>query len=140
MILIICCCLQQFDGLRTTNVSNNTCPHRGFDLLIADLPEGLPVPHISFPPSVVPEWNKHNTTEIEAIFEFAFSFLHDNAFILLFISECKHVRQDVRTYSATYGFTLLKDWWGINGMKLCSDIDASTTVSTIILFNNFNGF
>ncbi len=132
--------MQQFDGLRTTNVSDDTCPHRGFDLLIVDLPEGLPVPHIFFPPSVVPEWNKHNTTEIEAIFEFAFSFLHDNAFILLFISECKHVRQDVRTYSATYGFTLLKDWWGINDMKLCSDIDASTTVSTIILFNNFNGF
>ena len=70
---MIFCCLQQFDDLKTTNVSNDTCPHRGFDLLIADLREGLHVPHISFSPSVVLELNKHNTTEIEAIFEFAFS-------------------------------------------------------------------
>ena len=110
---------------------NGTCPHCSFDLLIADLPESLHVPYISFPPSVVLEWNKHNTTEIEAIFEFAFSFLDDNAFILLFISECKHVRQDVRTYSATYGFTLLKDWWDVNRMKLCFGIDASATVNTL---------
>jgi hypothetical protein len=72
-------------------MSNDTCPHRGFDLLIADLHESLHVLHFFFP-LVVQEWNKHNTTEIEAIFEFAFSFLHDNAFILLFISECKHLR------------------------------------------------
>ena len=117
-------------------MSNNTCPHQSFDLLIADLPEGLSVPHISFPPSVVPEWNKHNTTKIEAIFEFAFLFLDDNAFILLFISECKHVRQEVCTYSATYSFTLLKDWWGVNRMKLCSGIDISAIVSTFF-FSTF---
>ena len=127
--MIFCCCVQQFDDLRSTYVSSDTCPHRGFDLLIADLPEGLPVPHISSPPSVIPKWNKHNTTEVEAIFEFAFSFFHDDAFVLLFIPECKDVRQDVRTYSATYGFTLLRDWWGINGMKLCSGVNASATVS-----------
>ena len=43
----------QFDDMRTTQVSNDTCPHRGFDLLIADLPKGLPVPLIS--PSSIPE-------------------------------------------------------------------------------------
>ena len=78
-----------------------------FRFLIADLHEGLYVPHICFLPIVLSEWNKYNTTEIEAICEFVFSFLHDNAFILLFISEFKHVRQDVCIYSATYGFSLL---------------------------------
>ena len=140
MILTIFCCLQQFDGLRTTNVSNDTCPHRGFNLLVADLLEGLPVPHTSCPPLVVPKWNKHNTTKIEAIFEFAFLFPHDNAFILLFISECKYVCQDVRTYSATYSFTLLKDWWGVNGMQLRTGIDGFVTVNIIFFFNIFNGF
>ena len=113
-------------------MSSVLCPHRGFDLLIGDLPEGLHVPQISSPPSDVPQWNKHSTTEVEAIFEFAFSFLHDDAFILLFIPECKDVRQDVRTYSATYDFTLVKDWWGVNVMKLCSGIDVSATVSPIL--------
>ena len=59
--------------------------------------------------------------KMKAIFEFAFSFLHNDAFILLFVPECK----DVRTYSATYGFTLLRGQWGMNGMKLCSSIDVS---------------
>ena len=131
MILIGYCCMQQFDSVRSTHVSSDACPHRGFDLLIADLHEDLPVPHISSPPLVIPEWNKHNTTKIEVIFEFAFSFLHDDAFILLFIPECKDIRQDVRTYLATYGFTLLRDWWGVNGMKLCSGTDASATISIV---------
>ena len=51
--------------------------HRGFDLLIVDLLEGLFVPLIS--PSVILEWNKHDSDKIEAIFEFAFHFLHDDA-------------------------------------------------------------
>ena len=77
------CCLWQFDGVHKTNQSNDSCPHKGFDLLIVDLPEGLPVLHIS--PSTVPEWNKHNTNEIEAIFEFSYFFLHDDVYILLFV-------------------------------------------------------
>ena len=77
--------------MRSTHVSSNTYPHRGFDLLIADLPECHLVPHISSPPSIIPEWNKHKTTKIKAIYEFAFSFLHDDAFILLFVPECKDV-------------------------------------------------
>ncbi len=67
--------------------------HRGFDLLIADLPKELPVPLIS--PSSIPEWNKHDSDEIEAIFEFAFHFLHDDAYIFLFVSVSKNVRLDV---------------------------------------------
>ena len=53
-------------------MSSNTYPHRAFDLLIADLLEGHPLPHISSPPLVIPEWNKHKITKIKAIFEFAF--------------------------------------------------------------------
>ena len=116
----------QFDDMRTTQVSNDTCPHRGFDLLIADLPKGLPVPLIS--PSSIPEWNKHDSDEIEAIFEFAFHFLHDDAHILLFVPKSKNVRLDVRTFAAIYEFNLIRDWWGINSMHLCSGVDASAKV------------
>ena len=126
--------MQQFDNMRSTYVSNDTCSHRGFDLLITYLLEGLPVLHIFSPLSVIPERNKHNSTEIEAIFEFAFSFLHDDAFILLFIPECK----DVHTYSATYGFTLLRDWWGVNDMKLCSGTDAFAIVSIVFFSSTFS--
>ena len=72
--------------------------YRGFDLLIAYLPEDLPIPHISSLPSVYLKWNKHNTTKLEVIFEWTFLFLYDNVLILLFIPKCKDVHQDVRTY------------------------------------------
>lgn len=72
--------------------------------------------------SIVPLKLKH-------FFEFALPFFHDDAFILMYILECKDVRQDNRTYSATYDFTLLRDWWVVNVMKLCSSINASAMVS-----------
>lgn len=83
-----------------------------------------------FPSSIVPKWNKHNIVEIEAIFEFIFSFLHDDAFIILFILECKDVCQDVHTYLTTYDFTLVRDWWDLNVMNLCYGINPSTIVSS----------
>ena len=55
----------QFDDNRTTQLSGNVFLHKEFDLLIAYLPKGLPVPLIS--PSKVLEWNKHDNNEIGAI-------------------------------------------------------------------------
>ena len=52
----------QFDDVRTTQISNDTCPHRGFDMLIVYLPEGLHVPLVS--PSAIPLLNKHKNNHI----------------------------------------------------------------------------
>ena len=65
-LMIFCCLRVQFDDVRTTQISNDTCPHKGFDLLIADFLEGLPVPLVS--PSAISKWNKNDSDEIEAIF------------------------------------------------------------------------
>ena len=53
-------------------------------------------------PYAIPKWNKHDSDEIEAIFEFAFHFFHDDAHFLLFMPESKNVRLDVRIFAATY--------------------------------------
>ena len=119
----------QFDNVYTTQISNDICPHTGFDLLIGDLSEGIFVPLVS--PSAILEWNKHDSDEIEGIFEFAFHFLQDDAHILLFVPESKNVRLDVWTFAATYEFVLIKDWWGINFMHLCSRVDASSKVYVV---------
>ena len=81
--------------------------------------------------------NYHNTAKIEAIFGLVFLFLHDNAFILLFIPKCKDIRQDVYTYSIIYGFTLLRDWWGVNDMKLYTSTNVSSTINIAIFFITF---
>ena len=43
----------QFDDVHITQISNDTCPYKGFNLLIADLFEGLSVPIVS--PSAIPK-------------------------------------------------------------------------------------
>lgn len=46
----------------------------------------------------------HNVNKVEILFEFAFSFIHDDALIHLYITWFKEVCSDVRTYVATYNF------------------------------------
>ena len=82
-------------------------------------------------PSAIPKWNKHDSDEIEAIFEFAFHFLHDDAHILLFVSKSKNVRLDVRIFAANYEFNLIRYWWGIKSMRLYSGVDASAKVYVV---------
>ena len=61
--------------------------------MIADLPKRFYVPYILS--STIPKWSKHDSDEIEVFFEFAFHFLHDDAYIFLFVSVSKNVRLDV---------------------------------------------
>lgn len=115
---------------RKRSVSSEACTFRGFDLIIADLPEGLPVPGISFPPLAIPTWNVHNSKDVEALFEFASAYLTDDGPLLLFVPEKKDVRDDVRTFAASYDFILHKDWWGFSELPLCSPVNAALTVHT----------
>lgn len=113
---------------RKRKVSSEDCTFGGFDLIIADLPEGLPVPNVSSPPHVIPAWNDHKRKNIEALFEFACAYLTDDGPLLLFVPEKKDVRDDVRTFAASYDFVLRKDWWGFNELPLCYPLDTSLTV------------
>ena len=100
-------------------VSLEDCSFGGFDHIIADLPEGLPVPNVSTPSHVIPAWNDHKRKNIEALFEFACTYLTDDGIFLLFVHEKKNVKVDVRTFAASHNFVLRKDWWGFNELPLC---------------------
>ena len=52
--------------------------------MIADLSEGLPVPTVSVPTSVVPTWNEKSDDYFQELFDFADEILHDNGVLLLF--------------------------------------------------------
>jgi hypothetical protein len=45
------------------------------DLIIVDLPEGLPVPTVSSPADAVPPWNHYSESFLEAVFVFAEEYL-----------------------------------------------------------------
>lgn len=95
---------------------------------MGNLLKGLPVLRISSLADTILVWNRHDVNEVEVVFEYAFSYVHDDVFIFLFILESKEVHSDVRTYDATHDFALVKDWWGVNVLHSCYAINKSAKV------------
>ena len=107
-----------------------------FDLIVVDIPDGLPVPNVSESPSHVPAWNLLNEEEmIEPIFEFASEYVHDDGAILLFHPENGKVKEFTLERADTYGFRLLDSWMGVNELKLSSYKKSKRWVSSIEFFH-----
>ena len=96
-----------------------------------NLPKAQPVSNVSCPPNLIPPWNEHNLKDIEALFEFTYGFLIDNAPLILFFPKFKKVRDNVRTYIASYGFSLAKNRWIINKLPLCSPLITTITICNV---------
>jgi hypothetical protein len=100
----------------------------GVDLVIVDIPNDLPIPYLSSPPSFVPEWNKQKKGYLEVVFDFANSHLHDNGAILFFFSDDLDVKADFKGLMSMYGFLAFKEWMGVNRLSMTSARDHSKTV------------
>jgi hypothetical protein len=83
---------------------------RELDLVIIDLQDVRPVPHLSFPPESNPEWTKHNVHIVEAIFDFDEGYLYNDDVLLLFVPESTKVKIDVWTYAMSYKLKIAKEW------------------------------
>jgi hypothetical protein len=101
----------------------------GVDLMIVDIPEGLPIPIVSSPLTSVPVWNSTDESFLPLVFDFGSSLVHDNGTLLLFHKDDLKLRADIRGYVNAYHFKILKEWTGINRLPLTSARDASKTVS-----------
>jgi hypothetical protein len=101
----------------------------GVDLMIVDIPEGLPVPMVSSPPTSVPGWNSTDKNFLPLVFDFGSSFVHDNGALLLFHKDDFKLRADIRGFAKAYHFSILKEWTGINRLPITSARDVSKTVS-----------
>jgi hypothetical protein len=99
------------------------------DLIIVDIPEGLPVPMVSSPPTSIPRWNSANPNFLPLLFDFGSSLIHDNGTLLLFHKDDLKFRADIRGFANAYHFKILKEWTGINRLPLTSAKDSSKTVS-----------
>jgi hypothetical protein len=98
-------------------------------LMIVDIPEGLPVPIVSSPPTSVPVWNSADVNFLPLVFDFGSSLVHDNGAFLLFHKDDLKLRADIRGYAKAYHFSIFKEWTGINRLPITSPRDASKTVS-----------
>jgi hypothetical protein len=101
----------------------------GVDLMIVDIPEGLPVPMVSSPPTSVPEWNSEDKNLLPMVFDFGSSLVYDNGVLLLFHKEDLKLRASIRGSTKAYHFKILKKWMGINRLPITSARDASKIVS-----------
>ena len=130
IILIFHCFVQHkfdktraFSGVRDAKV--------GVDLMIMDIPEGLPVPTVASPTSFVLEWNKLPDQFVETVFEIASGLVHDNGVLLLFHPDDLQMRADIRGCLKAYHFSLFKEFIGVNRLPLTSARNASKTVSIL---------
>jgi hypothetical protein len=83
---------------------------------------------VSSPPNAVPFWNDHKTKNIEAMFEIAFEYFTNDSPLLLYVHEKKGVRDDVRTFVASYDFLAHKDYWVFIELPSRSPLDTSLTI------------
>jgi hypothetical protein len=101
----------------------------GVDLMIVDIPEGLPVPMVSSPPTSIPGWNSVDPNFLPLLFDFGSSLIHDNGALLLFHKDDLKFKADIRGFANAYYFKILKEWIGINRLPLTSARNASKTMS-----------
>jgi hypothetical protein len=94
-----------------------------------DIPEGLPVPMVSSPPTSIPGWNSADPNFLPLLFDFGSSLIYDNGALLLFYKDDLKFRADIRGFANAYHFKILKEWTGINRLPLTSAKDASKTMS-----------
>lgn len=122
-------------GGRQTQVSVNCMneKHSGIDLIIADIPENLPVPTVSNPSIAVPPWNSREPGYVESIFEFARMYLQNDGALLLFHCDDRDLFTEVFDLADSYDFVMAKDWWGINDLNLASPRDPKSTVFYTII-------
>jgi hypothetical protein len=101
----------------------------GVDLMIMDIPEGIPVPMVSSPPTSLPQWNSEDKNFLPILFALGSSLVHDNGVLLLFHKDDLKFRASIRGFAKAYHFSILKDWIGINRLPITSARDASKIVS-----------
>jgi hypothetical protein len=77
--------------------------------MIVDIPEGLPVPMVSSPPTSVPEWNSDDKNFMAMLFDMGSSLVHDNGMLLFFHKDDLELRADFRGSTKAYYFKILKE-------------------------------
>ena len=90
------------------------------DLVIADIPEGLPVPGLSDPDHTIPPWNAKNLDSIQFIFSFCKKYLHDDGALLVF--QPLESRKLLMPYLKSASLEISLFWTCYNGMMLTHPI------------------
>jgi len=113
------------------------------DLIIADMPKGLPILDLSISSTIISKWNEYFDTWLESIFEFVDGHLQDDRALIIVHPYKAQAKSDIYTYVDPYGFRLQKEWWGMNHLYLTSPSNLSSTIrptfiTSFQIFRYFN--
>ena len=123
--------LFQLSGGRAISFDGVPSSQPCIDLFVVDLPDGLPVPDVSDPPSVVPQWNAIPPSFLEDAFEYSSNHLHDDAAMLIFFADDIKVKREILGYLDGYNFMEYREWLGVNCLQLASPRDPARRVSPL---------
>jgi len=102
-------------------------------LVIADIPEGFPVPGVSIPPSSIPSWNAKSDKFLLVLFSFCMQYLHDDGALLVFYPEDAKWTKELSSYFFNYNFKVGHDpWTCVNPLRLSNPRNPTKTVSLSI--------
>lgn len=116
--------------------------HAGFDLMLFDCQENLPVPGISIPVTNLPPWNVDKEYDmINMAAYFADIHLQDHGCMVVFHSWSVAAKEVIAGICESYPtFVVKKEWMGMNRVHLTSPLDTSNTVSQCLMITNFFTF
>ena len=106
------------------------------DLVIANIPENLPVPNVSDPAHSAPSWNAFDLDFFGELFNFADEIIHDDGTLLLFhLDDNGDFRENIQDQFPSFGFTIFKDWLGVNRFCLhfAKHVDKTTNLFQVVL-------
>ena len=102
--------------------------HSGIDLLFADVPENLQVPHISTSCEDIPPWNRCNASYFGALFAFVKKNLHDDSVIVFTHAADLKVHAEIYDWAHTESWYVAEEWFGMNDLDLQSPTNPTRVV------------
>jgi hypothetical protein len=99
------------------------------DLIIAEYPDGLPVPGVSGFPGQVPDWNKQVQNFIKFTIGFSQCYLHDDGALLLFIPDSVQIKKEVLSFLYNNNLEVKEEWTIVNSLHLTHPMHTSKWVN-----------
>jgi hypothetical protein len=107
------------------------------DLIIAEYPDGLPVPGVSEFPGQVPSWNKQVQNFIKFTIGFCQGYLHDDGAMLLFYPDSMQIKKEVLSFLYNNNLEVKEEWTIVNSLHLTHPMHNSKRVSNFCNFPLF---
>ena len=111
--------------------------HTGIDLLFADVPENLQVPHISTSSNDIPPWNCRSASYFGALFAFVKKNLHDDSVIVFTHAADPEVSAEIHDWAHTDGWYVVEEWFGMNELDLQSPTNPLGVVCVFLFAFHF---